>query len=194
MKRVGERGEGKFERISWDEALDTVADKIKEAMKKGGSESLLFTSASGNMDNLANPAQVTFGNYLGGTTRVAGSLCCSAVTAAMMPMVGMRYVDTRDTIDQAKFIICWGNNPLVTMQAYWHLYLKAKERGAKIVVIDPRKSETAVHADKWIPIIPGTDAALGLGMIRWIFVNKRLNKKFLHSILVPDISSTRTAN
>lgn len=80
----------------------------------------------------------------------------------MMPMVGMRYVDTRDTIDQAKFIICWGNNPLVTMQAYWHLYLKAKERGAKIVVIDPRKSETAVHADKWIPIIPGTDAALGL--------------------------------
>lgn len=68
MKRVGERGEGKFERISWDEALDTVADKIKEAMKKGGSESLLFTSASGNMDNLANPAQVTFGNYLGGTT------------------------------------------------------------------------------------------------------------------------------
>lgn len=179
MKRVGERGEGKFERISWDEALDTVAEKIKEAIKKGGSESLLFTSASGNMDNLANPAQITFGNYLGGTTRTAGSLCCSAVTAAMMPMVGMRYVDTRDTIDQARYIICWGTNSLVTMQAYWHLFLKAKERGAKLVVIDPRKSETAVRADKWVPIIPGTDAALGLGMIRWINANNRLNKKFL---------------
>ena len=49
----------------------------------------------------------------------------------MMPMVGKRYVDTRDTIDQAKYIICWGNNPLVTMQAYWHYYLKAKENGAR---------------------------------------------------------------
>lgn len=179
MKRVGQRGEGKFERITWDEALDTVAEKIKEAMKKGGSESLLFTSASGNMDNLANGSQIAFGNYLGGTTRVVGSLCCSAVTAAMEPMVGMRFVDTRDTIDQSKYIICWGNNPLVTMQAYWHLYLDAKDRGAKIIVIDPRKSETAVRADKWIPINPGTDTALGLGMIRWIYANKRINKKFL---------------
>lgn len=179
MKRVGERGEGKFVAITWDEALDTIAGKIKEAIAKDGSQSLLFTSASGNMDNLHNPAQVAFGNYLGGTTRTLGSLCCSAVTAAMMPIVGMRYVDTRDTIDQAKYILCWGNNPLVTIQAYWHLYLKAKERGAKIVVIDPRKSETAVRADKWVSIIPGTDTALGLGMIRWIAANGKLDKPFL---------------
>lgn len=65
------------------------------------------------------------------------------------------------------------------MQAYWHLYLKAKERGAKIVVIDPRKSETAVRADKWVSIIPGTDTALGLGMIRWIAANGKLDKPFL---------------
>lgn len=179
MKRIGERGEAKFERISWNEALDTIAAKIKEAIQKGGSESLLFTSASGNMDSLFNPSQVAFGNYLGGTTRTAGSLCCSAVTATMMPMVGKRYVDTRDTIDQAKYIICWGNNPLVTMQAYWHYYLKAKENGAKIVVIDPRKNETAYRADKWVPIIPGTDSALALGMIRWIAKNNLLDTKFL---------------
>ncbi len=90
---------------------------------------MLFTSASGNMDSLFNPSQVAFGNYFGsGTTRTAGSLCCSAVTATMMPMVGKRYVDTRDTIDQAKYIICWGNNPLVTMQAYWHYYLKRQKK------------------------------------------------------------------
>ena len=100
MKRVGERGEGKFVAITWDEALDSIAGKIKEAIAKDGSQSLLFTSASGNMDNLHNPAQVAFGNYLGGTTRTLGSLCCSAVTAAMMPIVGMRYVDTRDTIPE----------------------------------------------------------------------------------------------
>ena len=68
---------------------------------------------------------------------------------------------------------------MVTIQAYWHLYLKAKERGAKIVVIDPRKSETAVRADKWVSIIPGTDTALGLGMIRWIAANGKLDKPFL---------------
>lgn len=84
----------------------------------------------------------------------------------MEPMFGKRYVDTRDTIADSKFILCWGNNPLVTMQAYWPRYLEAQKRGAKIVVIDPRRSETAARADQWIPINPGTDAVLALGMIR----------------------------
>ena len=140
MKRVGERGEGEFVAITWDEALDTIAGKIKEAIAKDGSQSLLFT-----------------GNYLGGTTRTLGSLCCSAVTAAMMPIVGMRYVDTRDTIDQAKYILCWGNNPLVTMQAYWHLYLKAKERGASLLILArarPQLEQTNGFPSSRVRILP----------------------------------------
>jgi anaerobic selenocysteine-containing dehydrogenase len=179
LKRVGKKGEGKFEAISWDEALDLVASKMKEAIEKDGSSSLLFTSASGNMDNLHNGVQVALGNYLGGVTRTAGSLCCSAVAAAMNPIVGLRYADTRDTIPDAKLIIAWGNNPLVTQQAYWPRYLKMLENGGKLIVIDPRKSETAARATEWIPIVPGTDAALELGLIRVLAHEKLINKALL---------------
>lgn len=179
LKRIGERGEGKFEPISWDEALDTIAEKIKWAIAKDGSKSILITAASGNMDNLSNPVTKTFGAYLGGTCSTVGSLCCSAVTAAMSEMVGLRYADTRDTIADAKYILCWGNNPMVTMQAYWPRYLKAMEDGAKLVVIDPRKSETAARAHQWVAPNPGTDAALGLGMIRVIAHEKLYDEAFL---------------
>lgn len=179
LKRVGARGEGKFKAISWDEALDEVATRMKKAIETDGSKSILMSSASGNMDSFANGVMKSLGAYLGGVTLPAGSLCCSAVTAAMESMVGFRYVDTRDTIEDAKYIVCWGNNPLVTMQAYWPRYLKAKERGAKIVVIDPRRNETAMRADAWIPIVPGTDPILALGMIRLFEEEKLLDTTFL---------------
>ena len=179
LKRVGKRGEGKFEPISWDEALDTVAAKMRQAVEKDGSKSILMTSASGNMDSLTNGVMKTLGAYLGGVTFPVGSLCCSAVTAAMMPMVGMRYVDTRDTIADSKYIVCWGNNPMVTMQAYWPRYLEAQAKGAKIVVVDPRRSETAERADQWIGVKPGTDTALALAMIRIIAREKLYDAAFL---------------
>lgn len=179
LKRIGEKGEGKFKPISWDEALNEIASKMKQAIASDGAKSILMTSASGNMDSFANSTMKTFGAYLGGVTFQAGSLCCSAVTAAMTAMVGMRYVDTRDTIEDAKYIVCWGNNPIVTMQAYWPRYLKAKERGAKIIVIDPRRSETAARADAWIPIAPGTDPVLALGMIRIFAEEHLLDEAFL---------------
>ena len=182
LKRIGEKGEGKFKPISWDEALNEIASKMKQAIASDGAKSILMTSASGNMDSFANSTMKTFGAYLGGVTFQAGSLCCSAVTAAMTAMVGMRYVDTRDTIEDAKYIVCWGNNPIVTMQAYWPRYLKAKERGAKIIVIDPRRSETAARADAWIPIAPGTDPVLALGMIRIFAEEHLLDEAFLKAI------------
>ncbi len=179
LKRVGKRGEGKFKAISWDEALDEVAAQMKKAIDTDGSKSILMTSASGNMDSFANSTMKSLGAHLGGVTFQNGSLCCSAVTAAMNAMVGFRYVDTRDTIADSKYIVCWGNNPLVTMQAYWPRYLKAKENGAKIVVIDPRRNETAMRADAWIPIVPGTDPILALGMIRIFEEEKLLDTAFL---------------
>ena len=179
LKRVGEKGEGKFEPMTWDEALDLIVSKMKEAIAKDGSQSILFSAASGNMDSFANPTMGAFGAYLGGVTDQIGSLCCGAVTSAMVPMFGKRYVDTRDTIADAKLIVAWGTNPMVSMQAYWKRYLAAKEKGAKLIVIDPRRSETAARADQWIPINPGTDVVLALGMIRVMAHEKLLNTEFL---------------
>lgn len=179
LKRVGEKGEGKFEPMTWDEALDLIVSKMKEAIAKDGSQSILFSAASGNMDSFANPTMGAFGAYLGGVTDQIGSLCCGAVTSAMVPMFGKRYVDTRDTIADAKLIVAWGTNPMVSMQAYWKRYLAAKEKGAKLIVIDPRRSETAARADQWIPINPGTDVVLALGMICVMAHEKLLNTEFL---------------
>ncbi len=179
LLRVGKKGEGKFEPITWQQALDLIEKHIRTTIKEQGNEGLLLSTHAGNMDSIKNDMGKAFFDYLGGSVKQAGSLCCSAVTAAMMPMVGLRYADTRDTIADSRLIICWGNNPAVTMQAYFKNYLRAQEQGARIVVIDPRFNETAAKADEWIPIVPGTDTALALGMMKIIIEEQHIDADFL---------------
>lgn len=179
LLRVGKKGEGKFEPITWQQALDLIEKNIRTTIKEQGNEGLLLSTHAGNMDSIKNDMGKAFFDYLGGSVKQAGSLCCSAVTAAMMPMVGLRYADTRDTIADSRLIICWGNNPAVTMQAYFKNYLRAQEQGARIVVIDPRFNETAAKADEWIPIVPGTDTALALGMMKIIIEEQHIDTDFL---------------
>lgn len=102
----------------------------------------------------------------------------------MIPMVGLRYADTRDTVKDSRYILCWGNNPAVTMQAYFKNYNQARRNGARMVVIDPRFNETAAKADEWISIIPGTDTALALGMIKIIIEENLTDKPFYVRIRV----------
>lgn len=179
LLRTGKKGAGEFKEISWDEALDLIVEKINETKKTLGNKGILLQSASGNMDSIHNSMAGALFSHLGGATRPVGSLCCSAVTAAMNPIVGFRYVDTRDTIRDSKYIICWGNNPAVTMQAYFKEYEAAMKNGAKLVVIDPRFSETAARADEWIPITPSTDTALAMGMLRVIIEENLIDRVFL---------------
>ncbi|WP_159566475.1 molybdopterin-containing oxidoreductase family protein [Budvicia diplopodorum] len=179
LLRVGEKGEGKFKPISWDDALNLIEKNIRETIEKHGNKGMLISTHAGNMDSIKNDMGKAFFDYLGGSTKQAGSLCCSAVTAAMMPMVGLRYADMRDTLSQSRYILCWGNNPAVTMQAYFKEYLAAQKNGARIVVIDPRFNETAAKADEWIPIVPGTDTALALGMIKIIMDERLYDADFL---------------
>ncbi len=179
LLRTGKKGEGKFKEISWDEALDLVVEKLNETRKKYGNKGILFETASGNMDSIKNSIGQAFFSYLGGVTTPAGSLCCSAVTAAMEPIVGFRYIDTRDTIKDSKYLLCWGNNPAVTMQAYFKEYEKAMDEGARLVVLDPRFSETASKADEWIPIVPSTDTALALAMLNIIIEENLIDRDFL---------------
>ena len=181
LLRVGEKGEGKFKPISWDEAFDLIEKNIRDTIKQHGNAGMLLSTHAGNMDNIKNAMGHAFFDYLGGATKQLGSLCCVAVTAAMMPMLGLRYADTRDTIADSRYLLCWGNNPAVTMQAYWTHYNEARKNGARLVVIDPRYSETAAKADEWIPIIPGTDTALALGMMKIIIEEGRIDEAFLRA-------------
>jgi len=195
MLRTGEKGEGKWKEIGWDEALDLIVTKIKETQQQYGNQGLAFRSGSGNFGSLTNSVGQTFFNYLGGNTPIFGSLCCQVVSTTMPAMIGTRTEAMRDTIPDSKYILVWGTNPAVTMQSYFPWYLDAMKKGARMVTIDPRLSETAAKSDEWVEILPGTDTALGLGMLKIIIEDKLYDKEFLlHKSSVPFLVDKTTGD
>ncbi len=181
MLRDGEKGSNRWQEISWDEALDLIVEKIKETQAELGNQGICLRSFSGNFGSLSNAVAASFFNYLGGFTPVVGSLCCQAVTGSMTPIFGSRYEDTRDSIRDSRYLLAWGNNPAVTMQSYFKWYQEAQAKGAKMVTVDPRFSETAAQSDEWVPIIPGTDTALALGMIKIIIEENLYDADFIRA-------------
>ena len=179
MLRTGEKGEGKWKEISWDEALDLIVSKIKDTQQQYGNQGLAFRTGSGNFGSLTNAVGTAFFNHLGGSTPVYGSLCCQVVSTTMPAMIGTRTESMRETLPDSKYIIVWGTNPAVTMQSFFQHHLDARANGGRMVTIDPRFSETAEKSDEWVQILPGTDTALGLGMLKIIIEEKLYDEKFL---------------
>ena len=183
MKRIGERGSGEWEEISWDEALDTIAEKMRTIRAESGNEAFLPIGGTGNWSSLStgvNGLWGSFWNRFGGSTTTVGSLCCISVTEGFNAIFGGNRSEFRDEWVHSRFFIAWGNNPAVTNGGYFKNILDAREKnGAKLVVIDPRLSETAALADEWIQVRPGTDAALSLGMINVILQEKLYDEAYL---------------
>ncbi|WP_459481611.1 DMSO/selenate family reductase complex A subunit [Clostridium saccharoperbutylacetonicum] len=184
MKRVGKRGEGKFERISWDEALDIIADNIKRIRLKYGSDSIYMNYATGNAGKTAE--RKWMGRLLslnGGYLSYYGSYSSACTQIATPYTYGTAYTgNSREDWCNSKLIILLGFNPCETVHdtntAY---YLKmAKKAGAKIICIDPMYSSTAAAlADEWIPIRPTTDSALLDAMAHVIISENLQDQKFL---------------
>ncbi len=184
MKRVGERGEGKFERISWDEALDTIASEIIRVRNTYGPASILYYPVGGDLNLLhwtTNMAIVL--SLAGGYTSVWGSHSFGGGIYAQTATYGTHYTSsTRDDLVNSKLIIMWGWNPASTIHGVntnWYL-ARAKEAGAGIVAIDPRYTDSAAtFADQWIPIWPGTDGAMLLAMAYVIIQENLYDQQFL---------------
>lgn len=184
LKRVGKRGEGLFERISWDEAIETIAEKTKKIMEKYGPEAIYLNYATGNAGKLSERTwmQRLLGLY-GGFLSYYGTYSTACTKAATPYMFGTNQTgSSREDWVNAKQIILLGWNPAETIHgtntAY---YLKlAKEAGARIVCIDPMYSSTAVSlADEWIPIKPTTDCALLEAMAYVMITEKICDQNFL---------------
>ncbi|WP_019240569.1 MULTISPECIES: molybdopterin-dependent oxidoreductase [Bacillus] len=184
MKRAGKRGEGKWERITWDEAITTITDKWKEYEKKYGKESYAIYWGSGSY---AAVSGVGMGNSI---NRLLNVLGCANIQAtvdaahghAAGNAVGWGPNFTLNEIadlKNAKTIIVWGANPVISQQQSSHFLLEAKELGAKLIVIDPTYNITASKADMFVPITPGTDGALALGMMNIVVREKWIDKPFL---------------
>jgi anaerobic selenocysteine-containing dehydrogenase len=185
MKRVGAKGEGKFEVISWDEAIATITSRWKTLVETEGPESILPYSFYGNMGLLtAEGMDRRFFHRLG-ASQLDRSICSSAGSVGYRYTMGGSYgIDPEDTI-HSKLIIFWGINAASTNMHQVALAQKArKQNGAKIVVIDVHKNQTGRLADWFIPILPGTDSALALGLMHILFVENMVDASFLQQYTV----------
>lgn len=180
MKRVGERGEARFQRISWDEALDAVARQLLHVKKEYGPASIFYLALSGSTTPLQGQRRPLYRlfNMFGGCTIwwAAASFEASAF-ASRITLGSTTTANTRDDLLNSKLIILWGINPANTV---WvtntsHYLARAREAGIRIVSVDPRYTDsTAVFAHQWVPIRPGTDAAL-LAAMAYVMVTERLH-------------------
>ena len=177
LRRVGKKGEGKFEQISWDEALDIIADRLTRYRDQFGAESIVFGQGTtrGNppwisrflslfgSPNYSAPANYSLGPIIMGMSAVCGDA----------PMA--------DTIS-SKCIVLWGHNPEHSFPGLWMYDIReALKAGAKLIVVDPRGIPLAKKADHWLPVRPGTDVALVLCFINLIIKNELYDKDFVEN-------------
>ncbi len=169
MKRVGERGEGRFERISWDEALSRVAGEIKRVRDTYGPAANVLGQIAGDVATLHTfgPMSRLF-SLAGGCTRAWGGTSFAAGINASRLAYGTHYCsNTRDDLVNSKLIILWGWDPVWTIAGTNTTYYlaRAREAGARIVSVDPKHTDSAAaFGERWIPIRPGTDAAMLIAM------------------------------
>jgi len=189
MMRVGERGEGKFKRVSWDEALDHVAKKMVELKQKYGPTAILDQGYAGTSYGVLHKSDQIEGllsRFLGmfGCRTNSWSVPSYQATTFSSRMTFGTISDGNedDTFAHAKLIIMWGWNPAYTFHGgntFYYMRL-AKQRGCKFVVVDPQYTDSAASYDAWwIPIKPNTDAAMLAGMAHHIFVNNWQDQKFI---------------
>ena len=164
MRRIGAKGEGRFERISWDQALDDVAGRLAQIGREHGTESILPYSYAGTMGLLNGSGMDRRFFHRLGASRLDRTICSSTGGAALMLSQGARLGTEPEQFAHAKLIIAWGANILGTNVHLWPFIVEARRRGARLVVIDPVKNRTGRAADRHLAINPGTDLALALGL------------------------------
>ena len=168
MRRTGPKGSGRFERITWDAALDEIAARFTQVADEYGAEAVLPVSYLGTQ-GILNGLNVgdAFFNRLGATVGERTYCDSGSCTAYAMTVGATAGVDP-ESIVHARYIVIWACNVLSTNLHLWPFIAEAQRRGAKVVVIDPVRTRTARHADWYLPIRPGTDGALALAMMHVI--------------------------
>lgn len=164
MRRIGKKGEGKFERISWDDALDTIATRLGEIQSRAP-QAILPYSYAGTMGLVQGDSMSSRFFHRLGASQLERTICASAGGAGYRYTIGARMGTDLEQVDHAKLIIIWGSNPIASNLHFWMRVQEAKRAGATIIAIDPYRSLSAQKCHQHIAILPGTDAALALGMM-----------------------------
>jgi len=165
LRRTGAKGEGRFERISWDRALNEIAGRLRAISAIDEPESILPYSYAGTMGLLNGSGMDRRFFHRLGASRLDRTICSSTGGAALTATLGLRYATDFEQFPKAKLILAWGANILGTNVHLWPFIVEARRNGAKFYTIDPVKNRTGAVADRHYFINPGSDAALALAMM-----------------------------
>ncbi|HKJ06060.1 MAG TPA: molybdopterin-dependent oxidoreductase, partial [Flavobacteriaceae bacterium] len=180
LKRISANN---YKQISWQEAISTIAEKLKIFKIKYGSHSILFYAASG-MSGLTNGVSTNFWKMFGGVTTTYGNLCWPAGLEATRLTLGANNHNAPWDLENAKLIVLWGKNPAETNIQEMIPIEKAQQKGAKLIVIDPRKTASANRAHALYQIKSGTDGALALGIANELIMNNLIDYNFIEKNVV----------
>src|SRR5882762_296935 len=167
-KGSGNRDESDFRRISWDEALDEITARFKSVAAEFGPEAILPYSYGGTLALLSVASMDRRFFHRLGASQLERSICSAAGEAGLKSVTGMKLGTEPEQFRHSRYIIAWGANIHGNNVHLWPFVEEARRAGAKLVVIDPYRTRTAKCADWYLPIHPGTDAALALGMMHVI--------------------------
>jgi anaerobic selenocysteine-containing dehydrogenase len=170
LRRIGNKGAGRFERISWEAAIAEIAARFQAITRsQHGPQAILPYSYAGTMGKLQGSSLDRRFFHRLGASLLDRTICATAGAAGCDVTLGTRAAMDPETVIHSRYIINWGSNTSVTNMHLWALMHQARKQGAKIVTIDPFRCRTAARSDWWLPIRPGTDAALALGLMHVIF-------------------------
>ena len=178
LRRVGPKGAGRFVEVGWDEALTDIATRLG-AIATRDPEAIVPYSYAGTMGLVQGEAMAgRFFNRLG-ASRLDRTICASAGTEAIAATLGGKVGMHVEFFAEAKLILIWGSNPITSSVHFWTIAQAAKRAGAKLVCIDPRRTETADKCHVHLAIRPGTDGALALGLMHELIVHDGLDHDYI---------------
>ncbi|HEX9301814.1 MAG TPA: molybdopterin oxidoreductase family protein [Casimicrobiaceae bacterium] len=180
MRRVGNKGEGRFERIAWDDALDVIAEKFGAiAASKDGPEAIVPYSYAGTMGLLQYGSMDRRFFHRLGASLLDRTICATAGKAGWAAVIGASVGTDVEQFENSRLILIWGSNPIVSNLHFWTRAQEAKRRGAKLIAIDPYRSATAEKCHEHLALMPGTDAALAFGMMQVLITENLVDRDYI---------------
>ena len=181
LMRVGRKGEGRFEPMAWDAALDEIATRLKTIAARGpdSAQAILPYSYAGTMGLVQGDGRAARFFHQLGASLLDRTICSSAGGDALAATYGAKVGMHVEWFAESKLILIWGSNSITSNLHFWTLAQQAKRNGAKLICIDPRRTETAEKCHQHIALLPGTDGALALGLMHELVANNALDQDYI---------------